>query len=93
MVTMYYVDGDHLMLTRYCMANNQPTLRAARFSPGTGTLTFDFVKASNLTNSHTGHMHHVVFHFVDNSHMSQEWTFRKDQKDAFKENVTYTRVR
>jgi hypothetical protein len=51
------------------------------------------LKASKLANSDTGHMRHVVFHFVDNNHMSQEWTLRNDQKDAFQENVTYTRVR
>src|SRR5262245_17503088 len=29
MVTMYYPDGSDLMMTHYCMANNQPRMRAS----------------------------------------------------------------
>lgn len=32
MVTMYHPDGNSLMLTHYCVAQNQPRMRAANFA-------------------------------------------------------------
>jgi hypothetical protein len=32
-----------------------------------------------------------VYTFIDNDHFQTTWTFRKDQKDAFTEAVTYVR--
>jgi len=29
MTTLYYLDGDQVKLTHYCMAGNQPTMRGA----------------------------------------------------------------
>jgi hypothetical protein len=90
MVTLYYLDGDQLKLTHYCMAGNQPTMRAT-YAPDAKTLTFDFESATNLKSPNDGHMHHAVYTFIDNDHFKTTWTFRKDQKDAFTEDVTYVR--
>jgi hypothetical protein len=90
MVTMYYLDGDQLRLTHYCMAGNQPTMRGT-YDPETKTLTFDFVGATNLKSPGDGHMHHAVYTFLDNDHLRQVWTFQKDQKDALTEAVVYVR--
>ena len=92
MTTLYYLDGDQVKLTHYCMAGNQPTMRGT-YSPETKTLTFDFVSATNLKSADDGHMHHAVYTFIDNDHFKTTWTFRKDQKDAFTEDVTYVRTK
>ena len=91
MVTMYHLDGGNLMLTHYCAAKNQPRMRAASYSPETGTLKFAFLDATNLSSPNDGHMHHAEFKFVDDNHFTSEWTFRKDQKDAQTEVLQYTR--
>jgi hypothetical protein len=90
MITMYYLDGDQLKLTHYCKAGNQPTMRGS-YAPETKTLTFDFEGATNLKSLGDGHMHHAVYTFVDNNHFKTTWTFQKDQRDAFTEDVTYVR--
>jgi hypothetical protein len=90
MITMYYLDGGQLKLTHYCMAGNQPTMRAT-YAPETKTLTFDFENATNLKSPNDGHMHHAVYTFLDADHFKTTWTFQKDQKDAFSEDVTYVR--
>jgi hypothetical protein len=90
MLTTYFLDGDQLKMTHYCMAGNQPTLRGT-YSPETKTITFDFVSATNLKSADDGHMHHAVYTFVDNDHLKMAWTFRKDQKDVFTEDFTYVR--
>ncbi len=90
MITLYYLDGEKLKMTHYCMAGNQPTMRAT-YAPDTKTLTFDFENATNMKSPNDGHMHHAVYTFLDNNHFKTAWTFQKNQKDAFTEDVTYIR--
>jgi uncharacterized protein (TIGR03066 family) len=90
MITLYYLDGEQLKLTHYCMAGNQPTMHGA-YAPDTKTITFEFEGATNLKSPNDGHMHHAVYTFIDSDHFKTTWTFRKDQKDAFTEDVTYVR--
>ena len=92
MITIYYLDGDQLKLTHYCMAGNQPTM-AGTYDASTKTVKFDFVSATNLKSPNDGHMHNAVYTFIDNDHFKTSWTFEKDQKDAFTEDVTYLRVK
>lgn len=47
MTTLYYLDGDQVKLTHYCMAGNQPTMKGS-YAPETKTITFDLVSISNL---------------------------------------------
>lgn len=92
MTTLYYLDGGDVKLTHYCMAGNQPTMRGT-YSPDTGTLRFELVSISNLKTPDDGHMHHATYTFMDNDHFKTTWTFRKDQKDSFTEEVTYVRTK
>ena len=32
MITVYHLDGDRLLLTHYCMLNNQPRMQARDFN-------------------------------------------------------------
>jgi len=92
MITLYYLDAGQLKMTHYCMAGNQPTMHG-NYTPDTKTLTFEFEGATNLKSPNDGHMHHAVYTFIDNDHFKTTWTFRKDQKDAFTEDVTYVRTK
>ncbi len=92
MTTLYYLDGDQVKLTHYCMAGNQPTMKGS-YAAETKTITFDLVSISNLKSADDGHMHHAVYTFIDNDHFKTTWTFRKEQKDAFTEDVTYVRTK
>ena len=92
MVTLYYLDAGQLKMTHYCMAGNQPTMHG-NYAPDTKTLTFEFEGATNLKSPNDGHMHHAVYTFIDNDHFRTAWTFQKDQKDAFTEDVTYVRTK
>jgi hypothetical protein len=92
MTTLYYLDGGEVKLTHYCMAGNQPTMKGS-YAPETKTLTFELVSISNLKSADDGHMHHAVYTFIDNDHFKTTWTFQKQQKDAFTEDVTYVRTK
>jgi hypothetical protein len=80
MISMIHLDNGRLLLTHYCSAGNQPRM-AATISPDGKTVTFDFVDATNLTNSQPGHMERVVFTFVDENHHIEEWHFAAPGKE------------
>jgi hypothetical protein len=92
MISMFFLDGEHLMLTHYCEAHNQPTLRAEDFTPE-GTITFGFVSGTNMPSSNIGHMDHVVYKFTDADHFTTVWTFRQNNKDIFTEVLHFGRKR
>jgi hypothetical protein len=71
-VTMFYLDGDRLLLTHYCDAGNRPRM-AARVSPDGKTVEFDFLDVAGSTKY--GHMQHAVFTIIDANHHTEDWTF------------------
>jgi hypothetical protein len=72
-VTMFYLDGDRLLLTHYCDAGNRPRM-AARVSPDGKTVEFDFLDVAG--NTQYGNMYHAAFTFIDADHHTEEWTFK-----------------
>jgi hypothetical protein len=81
MTSMYYVDGDQLLMTHFCPSNNQPRMKAV-ISPDGKSVTFDFVDATNLSSPQAGHMHKVIYLFADPDHYSEDWTWKQEDKDA-----------
>ncbi len=55
MLTVYYLDGDRLLLTHYCMAGNQPRMQARAFNAETGEVDFQFLDATNLATRRRPH--------------------------------------
>jgi hypothetical protein len=77
MITIYYLDGDQLMLTHYCMANNQPRMRADASTSTPAAIKFSFVDATNLSGPDDGHMHAHSIEWKDADHVTQHWTWRQ----------------
>jgi len=92
MLTVYYLDGNRLLLTHYCMAGNQPRMQARPFHPETGDLEFQFLDATNLASPGAGHMHSVKIHFVDKNRLVSEWQFYENAERKFTETAQYARV-
>ena len=93
MMTVYHLDGDHLVLTHYCSAGNQPHMQAEAFDPSSNELRFAFVSASNLAHVTAGHMHRAVFKFNGPDDVTQEWTWYQNGKVGFSEPLTFHRVK
>jgi hypothetical protein len=92
MLTVYYLDGDRLLLTHYCMAGNQPRMQARAFNPETGEVEFQFLDATNLTPG-AGHMHNAKIRVAGNDHYSAEWEFYENGQRKMAETAQYTRVK
>ncbi|MGH9500571.1 MAG: hypothetical protein ACRD3L_15625 [Terriglobales bacterium] len=81
MTSMFYVDGERLMMTHFCPSGNQPRMQAT-ISPDLKTVSFEFIDATNLAGPQAGHMHKAVYLFSDSGHYSEEWTWKQEGKDA-----------
>ena len=92
MVTMYHPDGDHLMMTHYCSAHNQPRMRSQSVSAEIRTITFDLVDVTNLSAPDAGHMKKLVVTFADRDHFTQEWTWAQNGKERT-EVIKFERIR
>jgi hypothetical protein len=74
MISMFHLDGDHLMMTHYCAVGNQPRM-IGTMSPDGKTMTFTFVDATNLISSQPGHMQQLVVTMIDDNHHTEDWAF------------------
>jgi hypothetical protein len=72
-VTMFYIDGDRLLLTHYCDSGKNRPRMAGKLSPDGKTVEFDFVDVSGGTKY--GHMHQAVFTIIDADHHTEDWTY------------------
>ena len=74
-ITMFYLDGDRLMLTHYCDAGNRPSM-VAHLLPD-GKLDFKFVSISGEMKYH---MHHSLIDPIDADRHTEDWTFMMGDK-------------
>jgi hypothetical protein len=91
MFTMFHMDGDDLVLTHYCVAKNQPRLRATEISPDLKTIVFTFRDATNLRSRDQGHMDKAVFRFLDADRFTAQWTWYQDGQERWLETIELVR--
>jgi len=77
MLTTYYLDGEDLALTHYCMLHNRPHMRAER-QASQDKLVFKCKEGDKIESE--DHMHQVTFTFIDGDHFKTEWVMYKGGK-------------
>jgi hypothetical protein len=92
MLTVYFVDGNRLLLTHYCEAGNQPRMQAAAFDPKSTVIDFGFLDATNMPDANAGHMHHVTVKLNSPSELVEDWTFYQGGKASMTVPILYHRV-
>ena len=75
MITMYSVDGDHIMVTHYCSAGNQPQMRSEIMQARAQKYSFSLVRVTGLKSADEGHMVGLVLTIVDRDHLTQQWQY------------------
>ncbi|HJR60416.1 MAG TPA: hypothetical protein VJ813_13475 [Vicinamibacterales bacterium] len=93
MMSAYHLDGQDLLLTHYCIARNQPTLRADRFDAAARELQFEFLRATNLTTPDAGHMRRAKYRVIDGDNFVTEWEFFDRGVKTTTEVESFTRVK
>ena len=82
MVTVYHMDGDDLVLTHYCVAGNQPHMRARRDSPA-GSVVFECQGGSNIVSAEDAHMHRAVLQIQDEDHVHSVWSMFQGTQNTY----------
>jgi hypothetical protein len=73
MITMYTLDGDHIMMTHYCGIGNQPRMRASVPAGEIKELKFSFIDGTNMKKTDM-HMHALDMKFIDDTHVEETWS-------------------
>ncbi len=83
MVTMYTRDKGDFIATHYCMAQNQPRMRA-KDTIEDNRLDFEFVGATGMASPEAAHMHSLSIAFTDDDHITQTWSHFEGGKETSK---------
>jgi hypothetical protein len=93
MITMFSVDGDHLIATHYCSARNQPQMATETITePKTKRLAFSLVRVTGMTTPDDWHNIGLVMVLEDTEHLTQEWKYQYKGEIGTR-NFHYTRER
>jgi len=92
MITMFTVDGDHLIATHYCSAKNQPQMATAAIADAQRPLAFSLVRVTGLKSPDAFHNIGLTMFQEDNDHLTQEWLYQAKGKVG-KNVFHFTRVR
>jgi hypothetical protein len=83
MITMFTVDGDHLIATHYCSAGNQPQMvTKAITEPSWKSLTFSLLRVTGMTTPGDWHNTGLVVTLEDKQHLTQEWSYEYEGKSG-----------
>ncbi|HEX9760048.1 MAG TPA: hypothetical protein VGA40_03970 [Candidatus Acidoferrales bacterium] len=92
MFTVFYLEGRDLVLNHYCVAKNQPRMRAEKISASGDDVQFLFTGATNLASTDAGHMYRAVYQFHSGGEFSSAWTYRQGGQDRFTESNRFRRA-
>jgi hypothetical protein len=90
-VTIFYLDGDRLLLTHYCdSGKNRPRMAGKLLADGK-TVEFEFLDVSGGTAY--GHMHHAVFTIIDADHHTEDWTYMSPANEPAQAHIELARAK
>jgi hypothetical protein len=81
MITMFTVDGDHLIATHYCSVGNQPQMITGAINDPTSPLVFSLSRITGMKAADDWHNTGLTVTVNDKDHLIQLWTYEdKGQK-------------
>lgn len=89
-LSVFYRDGQSLLMTHFCNAGNQPRLRL-RENIQPGVFEFQMFDITNLQSADTDHVERVIYRIVDDKTIDLEIVW-KHGKSEESEKYTLTRL-
>ena len=81
MITMFTVDGDHLIATHYCSMGNQPQMVTKPITePSAKNLIFSLSRVTGLKTPEDFHNTGLTILMEDVQHLTQLWTYEYQGK-------------
>lgn len=94
MVTVYYLEGEQLALTHYCVVGNQPHMVAKPGASGPEGTTIVFEchgLGTNMASEDDAHMHTATLEILGNDHIRTTWQMFEKQKQTHAATFDLTR--
>ena len=83
MVTIFTVDGDHIIATHYCSVGNQPQMMTKAITdPSAKSLTFSLSHVYGMKTPGDWHNTGLTVTMEDKEHLTQVWTYEYDGKSG-----------
>lgn len=89
-LSVFYRDGQSLLMTHFCNAGNQPRLRL-RENTQPGVFEFEMFDITNLQSANADHVERVIYRIVDDKTIDLEIVW-KHGKSEESEKYTLTRL-
>ncbi|MFI5184182.1 MAG: hypothetical protein ACHQNV_07285 [Vicinamibacteria bacterium] len=93
MRSLYYMDGNELVMTHYCGMGNQPHMRLDTAKSSTSQLVFDFVSGTNMDPAKDLHVHSGWIKPDGGDRLEAEWTVYSAAKPAGSHHFSLSRAR
>lgn len=74
MLSVYFMDGNDLVLTHYCAMANQPRMKLVKAQANPTTLTFDFTGGTNIDPAKDTHIHGGVVRILGADRLEADWS-------------------
>jgi hypothetical protein len=81
MITVYYLNGDKLVQTHYCMLGNQPRMRLNPKKSSADTLVFEFAGGDNIRSTKMN-MHGETLRFIGRNKIEMTCTGEEKGKPS-----------
>ncbi|HJP58955.1 MAG TPA: hypothetical protein VJ865_03125 [Gemmatimonadaceae bacterium] len=75
MLTLFTVDGDHLVATHYCVVGNQPQMVSGVPDDLHKGVVFTLARVTGMKTPDAWHNTGLTFTLDDNDHLTQRWTY------------------
>jgi len=76
-LSVFYRDGDSLVMTHFCNRGNQPRLKLKSGGPA-GRYEFDMFDITNVKGAPDAHVQKIIYEILDSTHMNLEIIWKKD---------------
>ena len=81
MMTMFTIDGDHLIATHYCSAGNQPQMMTGPITdPSARSFAFTLSRVTGMKTPEDWHNTGLTVIMDDKQHLTQVWTYEDGGK-------------
>lgn len=92
MVSVYYLDGDDLVMTHYCASGNHPRLVLDREASTGDTLVFGFDSPVNFEPASADYVHSGKLRVGTDGSLVESWAFHHGDQEAGEISMTLERT-
>ena len=79
-LSVFYLDGENLLMTHFCNAGNQPRLRLKEGGQPS-VFEFEMFDITNLKDASTSHVQGIVYTVIDGRRMTLDIFWKKGQSE------------